>query len=108
MIVTSVFPAALKLANITPVSKKASENSKENYRFVSILPNVSKIFERLLFRQINDYFECLFSKYQCGFRQGCSAQYCLVAMLEKREKKIDKGKTLGRTYQKLLTAYRMT
>ena len=91
MIVTSVFPSALILANITPVFKKASKNSKENYSPASILPDVLKIYERLLFRRINDYFKGLFFKYQCGFRQRFSAQYCLIAMLEKRKKSVKKG-----------------
>ena len=48
MTVKSVFfPAASKLANITPVFKKGSEESKENFRPASLLPNVSKIFEYL-------------------------------------------------------------
>ena len=54
MIVASIFPAALKLANITPVFKKASKNSRKNYRPVGILRNVSKIYECLLFNEIND------------------------------------------------------
>ena len=56
------------------------------------MSNVSKIHERLLFDQVNDYFECLFAKYQCGLWQGFSAQYCLIAMLEKWKKSVDKGK----------------
>ena len=39
----STFPAALKLAHITPVFKKGFKNSKENFRPVSTLPNISKI-----------------------------------------------------------------
>ena len=77
VIVTFIFPAALKLANAAPVFKKASRNSRENYRPVSVLPNVSKIYKRLLFDQINAYFEGLFSKYQCVFRKWLSSQYCL-------------------------------
>ena len=67
MIVSSIFPAAWKLSNVAPVFKKASKNSKENYRPVSILLNVSKIYEHLLFNQGNGYFEHLFSKCQGGF-----------------------------------------
>ena len=44
MIDVCVFLASLKLSNITPVYKKGSKNSKENYRPVSILPNISKIY----------------------------------------------------------------
>ena len=67
LIVTFNFLAALKLANNTHVFKKASTNSKENWRLEGISPNVSKIHERLLFKQINCYFESVFSKYHCGF-----------------------------------------
>ena len=67
MIVISIFSAALKLANITYVFKKAYKKSTEIYRTKDISPNFSKIHEHLLFKQINYYFEVLFSKYQCGF-----------------------------------------
>ena len=42
----STFPSDLKLADVTPVYKKKSKNSKDNYRPVSILSNISKIYER--------------------------------------------------------------
>ena len=41
------FPFALKHANITPMFKKEYIGTKDNYRPVSILPNMSKIFEKL-------------------------------------------------------------
>ena len=37
-------------------------------------------------QQINEYFEPLFPKFQCGFRQGFSAQHCLLVMIEKMKK----------------------
>ena len=60
-----IFSTSLKLANITPVYKKGSKNSKENYRLVSIFPNISKIYERSFFNLISNYFENIFSKFQC-------------------------------------------
>ena len=69
--------------DIVPAHKKESKLSKENYRPISILPNVSKIYERCLYDQIATYFEHIFSTYQCGFRKGYSAQHCLLAMIEK-------------------------
>ena len=62
---------------------KKSKLSKENYRPISILPNVSKIYERCLYDQIATYFEHVFSRYQCVFRKGHSAQQCLLAMVDK-------------------------
>ena len=44
----STFPSVLKHANITPVFRKGYRGSKENYRPMSILPVISKIFEKLL------------------------------------------------------------
>ena len=52
MIDVCIFPTSPKLADITPVYKKGSKNSKEIYRPVSILPNISKIYERCLFKPI--------------------------------------------------------
>ena len=51
-----------------PVHKKGAKTSKDNYRHVSILSNICKIYERLLFKQISEYFEHILSKFQCGFR----------------------------------------
>ena len=51
-----------------PVHKKGAKTSKDNYRHVSILSNICKIYERLLFKQISEYFEHILLKFQCGFR----------------------------------------
>ena len=89
------FPLILKNADITAVFKKGFKGSKENYRPVSILPVISKIFEKLISKQITNFMEPLFSKYQCGFHRGFSAQDCLLAMLEKWKSVVDKGKIFG-------------
>ena len=75
--IDSSFPAALKLDRITLVSKKISKNSKENYRLLSILPNISKIYERCKYKKMSDYLGNFYSKFQCRFCQGISAQHCV-------------------------------
>ena len=55
------FPDELKHANIKPNYKKETRNEKENYRPVSILPNLSKIFERCMYYQLKDYFDKILS-----------------------------------------------
>ena len=64
---SEVFPSSLKKADVTPVFKKDETFLKSNYRPVSILPSISKIYELCIYDQINDYFHPLFSKLQCGF-----------------------------------------
>ena len=71
--------------------KKKSKLPKENYRPISILPNISKLYERCLYDQISKYFETRFSKFQCGFRKDYSAQHCLLAMIEKWKTAVDNG-----------------
>ena len=79
----SEFPDRLKMADIKPIYKKISRNEKSNYRPVSVLPNLSKVYERILFEQISSFFENILSRHQCGFRKGFSAQHCLLRMIEK-------------------------
>ena len=85
------FLSVLKLADVKPVHKKKSRLEKTNYRPVSLLPNISKVFERCMHRQISEYFETVLSKFQCGFRKGYSTQDCLLAMLENWKKNIRSG-----------------
>ena len=83
-ITSSIFPSILKLADIISVYTKDSRYEKSNYRPISVLPNLSKIFENVLYDQISSFFENIFSKYQTGFRPKVfSPQSCLVAMTEK-------------------------
>ena len=49
------------------------------------------MYERCLYDQISKYFETRFSKSQCGFRKGYSAQHCLLAMTEKWKTAVDNG-----------------
>ena len=64
MIDVCIFPTSLKFGKITPVYKNDSKKSKENYRPVSILPNIFKIYERCLSKPISHYFENFFSKFR--------------------------------------------
>ena len=84
------FPSNQRNSGVTPVYKKGDRTDKSNYRPISILPAVSKIFEKLLFHQMNSYMENKLSKFLCGFRKKYNTQYCLIMMLEKWKKSTDK------------------
>ena len=83
------FPDPLKLAHVTPIFKKGDKNVINNYRPVSILPNISKVFEKLLYNQMSEYFENILSKFQCGFRKNISTQHCLMLLVEKWKRALD-------------------
>ena len=89
------FPNTLKHADITPVDKKDDTNDKNNYRPVSILPCLSKAFEKRMYDQIYAHTDSIFSNAQSGFRKGYSAQYSIIAMTEKWRRILDEGGICG-------------
>ena len=63
---------------MTPLHKKGRKDAKQNYRPVSILQTLSKIFERSMFKKMFSFFEDIFSKHQGDFRKGFSTEKCLT------------------------------
>ena len=101
----STFPAAMKYAEVTPIHKKGDKTDKENYRPISILPDLSKVYERLMYNQIYPHFQTIFSKFQCGFQKGFNTQHCLLAMVEKWRKTLDGGGETGAVLTGLSKAF---
>ena len=88
---SSTFPSILKLADIIPVYKTDCQYEKSNYRPISVLPNLPKIFEKVLYDQISSFLGNILFKYQTGLRKGFSPQSCLVAMIEKFKTSLCQG-----------------
>ena len=99
------FPNCSKLASITPVFKKNARPSKNNYRPVSVLSVISKIFERIICNQLSAFFQEIFSKFQCGFHKVYSTQHCLLMMLESWKEAVDKNKAFGALMRSLSKAF---
>ena len=74
------FPSCWKKANVVPVHKKEDKNLLKNYRPISLLPIFGKIFERILFKDLFNYFHKnqFFTKCQSGFLPGDS---CISQLL---------------------------
>ena len=81
-LVSGEFPRCLKQAEVITVFKKEGKHDKFNYRPVSVLPVISKIYERFVHDEMYKYFHHIFSKFQCNFRKGFSTQNCLLYMTE--------------------------
>ena len=81
---TGTFPDALKMARITPIYKKGEEHIPDNYRPISSLPFISKIFERCVASRLMTYFNdnSLISKTQFGFQKGLSTAHALECLTE--------------------------
>ena len=87
------FPDSLKVAKVVPVFKQGSHMLCTNYRPISVLPALSKIFEKCVLNQLMFYitFHDIFAPNQYGFRSGKNTTDCLVDLLEQINKSIDNG-----------------
>ena len=99
------FPDTLKLSDITPVFKKMDPSDKANYRPVSILPLVSKVFEKIMYDQLYQYIEHFLNQLLCGFRKAHSAQHALFRLLQKWQKELDSRGFIGTILMDLSKAY---
>ena len=94
-----------KFHNVTRIHKNYDETDKTNHCPIAILPNLSKVYERLMYNQISPYFDSVFSKFQCGFRKGFSVQHCLLTTVEKWCKALDEGGEKGAVLTGLSIAF---
>ena len=88
---TKKFPDILKSAIIKPIYKKEDKNDISNYRPISILPVISKIFERASLNQLLIFFEnhCLLSGLQHAYRKNHGTITCLFELLNEIYELID-------------------
>ena len=71
MLTTGIFPDAFKVAKIIPIFKKGNSSLLVNYRPISLLPTISKVFERVIHDQMYEHFNNfnLLAEQQYGFRK---------------------------------------
>lgn len=101
----NVFPSIMKNAEVSPVYKKLDNMRKNNYRPVSVLTTVSKLFESVMNDQLYNYFVELFDDLLSAFRKGYSCQSLLVRFVEDMKTSLDKGHTVGAVFMDLSKAF---
>lgn len=104
---TGMFPKLLKIAKVKPLYKKDNEKFFENYRPISILPSISKIFEKVIYNQIYDYFSKLqlLYKSQYGFRSSHSTELAALEIVNRIIIDMDNGKVPINVYLDLSKAF---
>ena len=90
------FPTKLKLARVIPLHKGGAVTDINNYRPISILPQLSKIFERIVHSQLYNFLEKykILSPYQFGFRKNKSTTQAVLNQLEFIYQNLDQSKTV--------------
>jgi len=92
------FPEAWKKANVSAIWKgKGSKSDPANYRPISVLPVIARIFERACASQLSDYCDKreLIPARQFGFRAGSGCELALLSAVDHWMSQIDKGNIVG-------------
>ena len=90
---SGVYPNILKISKVIPIYKKDSKLEVENYRPISLLSNINKILEKLMFKRLYSFFElynCIY-ELQFGFREKHSTNHALLSMTQQIREAMDNG-----------------
>ena len=92
---TGIFPSVLKIAKVVPVFKKDSKLGYSNYRPISLLSNIEKILEKLMYKRLYTFLDNknIIYDLQFGFRQY-STSHALINITEDIRKALDDGNRL--------------
>ena len=104
---TGIFPDKCKISKIIPIYKKNDAYCIENYRPISLLPSMSKIFEKVAFDQLFSYFRNngYFFKNQYGFKKLHSTEHAILEVVDRITLDLDKGYTPLAIYLDLSKAF---
>ena len=85
-------PSGMKIAKVTPIFKSDAQDEFSNYRPISLLPNFSKILEKLMFNRMVEFLDKhnVLYEHQYGFRQNYSTEHALIQLSDKIAQAIDK------------------
>ena len=104
---TAVVPGKMKIAKVVPLFKSGSITSVENYRPMSVLSALSKIFERTVYDQLSNYLEHnnLLTTSQFGFRKRYNTELAVTLFTDHIRQSMDQGKLTGAVFIDLQKAF---
>ena len=97
----------MKIAKIIPIYKKREPTDLSNYRPISLLPTISKIFERIIHIQLQEYLNRnnRLAEQQYGFRSNHSTEYAAVKLVDYISNKVGDYKIPGTIFIDLSKAF---
>ena len=84
--------------------KKDDAFIKKNYRPITVLPLVSKMYQRMMHDKMLPFVQSFLSPLLCGFREGCGTQHALLHFVEACKRSMDSGGVSGVILADLLKA----
>ena len=107
MILSGIYPDKLKIAKVVPVYKKGDQYNIENYRPISLLPALSKVFEHAMLEQLDNHFTSnhLYFPGQYGFRKKHSTELAVMENVDRIIENLENGKLSLNIYIDLSKAF---
>ena len=101
----NTFPDQLECAELSPLSKKEDNLNKTNFRPVSILTGISKLYESVVNDQLLEHFSRLFNDLIGAYRKCYSCQSLLVKCIDNWKNALDKQQHIGALFMDLSKAF---
>ena len=88
---TGMYPSQLKPAKIVPIFKSDDKEEPGNYRPISLLSNLNRIFEKLMYNRLKIFIDQnnILCSSQYGFREGHSTNHALLDIVNKIQTNMD-------------------
>ena len=107
MLKLGIFPDSLKISKVVPLYKKGDDSNLSNYRPISLLLSIYKIFVKVLLEQLTTYLDNnnLIHNHQYGFRKRHSAEYTALNIVDYLNYEMDLKRTPINLYLDLSKAF---
>lgn len=88
------YPDILKVAKVVALHKGGSKDQLNNYRPISVLTSINKVFEKVIYKRIHSFLTSngFFSGRQYGYKNKCGTRNCVIELLEEAYRQLDDGK----------------
>ena len=104
---SGLYPKSLKIARVTPLFKSGNKSVADNYRPISVLPQINKIFEKIIHERMVSFEKQhkLLNNCQFGFRKGHSTSHGITHVNEQIIKHLEKKKVCALLFVDLKSAF---
>ena len=104
---TGIFPDKLKIAKVQPIYKNEEQTLIKNYRPISLLPSISKVFEKIIFNQLYSFLQKqnIIYKSQYGFRREHSTEFAALELIDRVNTEMDNNEIPFNIYLDLSKAF---
>jgi len=102
-----IYPDELKIAKVTPLHKKGDKTNVDNFRPISVLTQINKIFEKLIHTRLMEFIDKhkILKEHQFGFRKGHNTSHDITHLNESIIKNLEKKKVCAILFIDLKSAF---